>query len=112
MNLSSLVLCHITRLTFSTSSLGDVFSAASALTTAWRLDISRAAGIPLPDTSAMQSPSRLAPNLKTQAGRFNTELPGVLRVEPRPTEFHCLTSNNAADGSSNEKPIQNIETNV
>src|SRR5205807_1607247 len=37
---------------------------------------------------------------KTQAGRFNTELLGVLRVEPRPIELHRLTSNDAADRSS------------
>jgi hypothetical protein len=36
-------------------------------------------------------------------GRFNTELLGVLRVEPRPTELHRLASNDAADGSSAEK---------
>jgi hypothetical protein len=43
---------------------------------------------------------------------FDTELPGVLRVEPRPTELHRPTSNDAADGSPAEKAIQDIETNV
>src|ERR1700680_3429311 len=43
---------------------------------------------------------------------FDTELPGVLRVELRPTELHRLASNDAADGASAEKVIQNIETNV
>jgi len=46
------------------------------------------------------------------ARNFDTELLGVLRVEPRPTELHRLASNDAADGSSAEKVIQNIETNV
>src|ERR1039458_3400788 len=40
---------------------------------------------------------------------FDTELP---RVEPRPTELHRPTSNDAADGSPAEKAIQDIETNV
>src|SRR5450755_656232 len=43
---------------------------------------------------------------------FDTELLGVLRVEPRPTELHRPTPNEAADGSPAEKAIQNIETNV
>src|SRR5207249_2676561 len=46
------------------------------------------------------------------ARNFDTELLGVLRIEPRPTELHRLASNDAADGSSAEKVIQNIETNV
>src|SRR5260370_8897274 len=46
------------------------------------------------------------------ARNFDTELLGVLRVEPRPTELHRLTSNDAANGSSDEKAVQNIETNV
>ncbi len=44
------------------------------------------------------------------ARNFDTELLGVLRVEPRRTELHRLASNDAADGSSAEKVIQNIET--
>src|SRR5258706_9264848 len=45
--------------------------------------------------------------------RFNTELLGVLRVEPLPAaELHRLGADHAADGSSAEKVIQNIETNV
>src|ERR1700686_4517327 len=50
--------------------------------------------------------------LRRAVGRFDTELLGVLGVEPRPTELHRLTTNDAADGSSAEKVIQNIETNV
>src|SRR5260370_20604991 len=49
---------------------------------------------------------------KTQTGRFNTELLGVLRVEPRPIELHGLGADDATDGSSDEKAIQNIETNM
>ncbi|HTK08172.1 MAG TPA: hypothetical protein VL485_13455 [Ktedonobacteraceae bacterium] len=43
---------------------------------------------------------------------FDSELPGVLRIEPRPTELHRIASNDAAEGSSAEQVIQNIETNV
>jgi hypothetical protein len=43
---------------------------------------------------------------------FDTELLGVLRIEPRPTELQRLAASDAADGSSAEKAIQNIETNV
>ena len=51
--------------------------------------------------------------LRRPVRRFNTELPGVLRVQPLPAgELHRRTSNYAADGSSAQKPIQNIETNV
>jgi len=46
-------------------------------------------------------------------GGFDTELPGVLRVQPLPAaELHGLATSDAADGSSAEKVIQNIETNV
>src|SRR5260370_24141807 len=49
----------------------------------------------------------------TQVGPFNTELPGVLPVEPLPAaELHRLATNDASHGSSAEKVIQNIETNV
>jgi hypothetical protein len=44
--------------------------------------------------------------LRRPVGRFNTELLGVLRVQPLPAELHRLASNDAADGSSAEKPIQ------
>jgi hypothetical protein len=53
--------------------------------------------------------SRLLSRLRRPVGRFNIELLGVLRVQPRPTELHRLASNDAADGSYAEKPIQNIE---
>src|SRR6267378_6406568 len=46
-------------------------------------------------------------------GRLNTELLGVLRFQPPPAaELHGVASNDAPDGSSAEKMIQNIETNV
>jgi len=56
--------------------------------------------------------SRLLSRLRRAVGRFDTELLGVLGVEPTPTELHRLTTNDAADGSSAENTIQNIETNV
>src|SRR5438128_7685484 len=47
------------------------------------------------------------------AVRFNTELLGVLRVQPLPAaELHGLGADDASNGSSAEKVIQNIETNV
>jgi hypothetical protein len=56
--------------------------------------------------------SRLLSRLRRPVRRFNTELLGVLRVKPLPVELHRLTTNDTADGSSVQKPIQNIETNV
>src|SRR5206468_4281264 len=51
--------------------------------------------------------------LRRPVGRFDSELLGVLRVQPLPAaEPHRLATNDAADGSSAEKVIQNIETNV
>src|ERR1700736_989052 len=57
--------------------------------------------------------SRLLSRLRRAVGRFDTELLGVLGVEPLPAaKLHGLGANHAADGSSAEKVIQNIETNV
>src|ERR1700686_5256581 len=56
---------------------------------------------------------RLLSRLRWPVGRLNTELLGVLRVQPLPAaELHCLKTSDAADGSSAEEVIQNIETNV
>ena len=43
---------------------------------------------------------------------FDTELPGVLGVQPLPAELHRLTTNDASDRISTEEVIQHIETNV
>jgi hypothetical protein len=43
---------------------------------------------------------------------FHTELLAVLRVQPLPAELHRVATSDATDGSSAEKAIQNIETNV
>src|SRR2546427_12191384 len=57
--------------------------------------------------------SRLLSRLRRPVGRFDTELLGVLRVQPLPAaELHRLATNDAVDGSSAEKASQNIETNV
>src|SRR5258708_18680717 len=57
--------------------------------------------------------SRLLSRLRRPVGRFHTQLLGVLRVQPLPAaELHHRGADNAADGSSAEKAIQNIETNV
>ncbi len=56
---------------------------------------------------------RLLSRPRRPVGRFNPELLGVLGVQPLPAaEFHGLGADDAADGSSAEKVIQNIETNV
>src|SRR5438552_4818639 len=65
------------------------------------------------DIVAILLDSRLLSRLRRPVRRFNTELLGVLRVQPLPAaELHRLTTNDAADGTSAEKVIQNIETNV
>jgi hypothetical protein len=57
--------------------------------------------------------SRLLSRLRRPLGGFHTELLGVLGVEPLPaSELHGIATSDAADGSSAEKVIQNIETNV
>src|SRR5882762_9515447 len=55
---------------------------------------------------------RFLSRLRRPVGRFDTEPLGVLRIQPLPAELHGLGANDAADGSSAEKAIQNIETNV
>jgi hypothetical protein len=46
-----------------------------------------------------------SPSFSTLASIFATELLGVLRIEPMPTELYRLASNDAANGSSAEKVI-------
>src|SRR5438552_18142273 len=65
------------------------------------------------DIVAILLDSRLLSRLRRPVRRFNTELLGVLRVQPLlAAELHRLATNDAADGSSSEQVIQNIETNV
>src|SRR6266446_6623321 len=57
--------------------------------------------------------SRLLSRLRRPVGRFNTELLGVLGVQPLPAaELHCLGANHPADGRSAEKAVQDVEANV
>src|SRR6266852_9710913 len=57
--------------------------------------------------------SRLLSRRRRPVGRFNTELLCVLGVQPLPAaELHGLGADHAADGSSAEQVIQNIEANV
>src|SRR5437660_1100215 len=57
--------------------------------------------------------SRLLSRLRRPVGRFNAELLCVLGVQSLPAlELHGLGADDAADGSSAEKVIQHIETNV
>src|SRR5215471_506136 len=57
--------------------------------------------------------SRLLRRLTLPVGIFKSELPGILRVQPLPAiELDRITASHAADRSTAEKLIQNIETNV
>src|SRR5215469_11057473 len=57
--------------------------------------------------------SRLLSRLTRPVGLFNTELLGILRVQPLPTaQIHRLSTSDAADGSSAEKVIQHVETDM
>jgi hypothetical protein len=57
--------------------------------------------------------SQLLSRLRRPGGRFNAELFCVFRVQPLPAgELHRLSTGDAADGSSAEKAIQNIQRNV
>src|SRR6266850_1313822 len=57
--------------------------------------------------------SRLLSRLRRPVGRFDSELLGVLGVQSLPAvELHGLGADDAADGSSAEKAIQNIEGDV
>src|SRR5258708_11907082 len=57
--------------------------------------------------------SRLLSRRRRPFGRFGAELLGVLRDQPLPAgELHRLDAVDAPDGSSAEKAIQNIESNV
>src|SRR5439155_13940428 len=69
--------------------------------------ISRAAQ--RPDSSSHASRLR---RVGPPTGGLNAELLCVLGVQSLPAELHRLGTNDAADGSSAEKVIQNIETNV
>src|ERR1700689_4221870 len=52
-------------------------------------------------------------SVRPLVGRFNTELLSVLNVQALPTfELHPVAAHHAADGSSVEKAIQNIEADV
>src|ERR1700730_1064076 len=54
--------------------------------------------------------SRILSRLRRPVGRFNTELLGVLRVQPLPAaELHRLATRDAAARSPAEKAIQNIQ---
>src|SRR5262249_2309528 len=62
---------------------------------------------------AMHLDSEFLSHFGLSVGRFDTELLGVLVSQPPPiTELHRLTTSNAANGSSAQKEVQNIETNV
>src|SRR5216683_3429099 len=57
--------------------------------------------------------SRFLSRLGQPTGRLNAELPGVLGVQSLPAfELHGIGADDAADGSSAQKAIQNIESNV
>src|SRR5579864_3432087 len=61
---------------------------------------------------ALALDSRFVRRVRRCVGRFDTELLGVLGVQPLPAELHGLRADDASNGLIGEKPIQNIETNV
>ena len=62
---------------------------------------------------AISLDSGLLSRLRRPVGGLNPELLGVLGVQSLPlAELHGVGTDQAADGSSAEKMIQNIETNV
>src|ERR1700688_579976 len=68
----------------------------------------------LPDNSlVILRDSRLRSRLRRPVGHFNAELLCILGVQSLPAaELHGLGADDASDGLTGEKPIQNIETNV
>jgi hypothetical protein len=61
----------------------------------------------------IQLDSRLLSRRRRPVRRFDTELLGVLRVQSLPAgQLRGITTSDAADGSSTEQVIQNIERNV
>src|SRR3981189_152722 len=65
-----------------------------------------------PHCFAILLDSRLLSRLRRTVGRFDTELLGVLGVQPLPAELPGLRADDAADGSSAEKAIQHIKADV
>src|SRR2546425_10967724 len=77
-----------------------------------RQSVSPAISRSIRSDGSMGSPSRLR-GVGRAAGGLDAELLCVLGVQSLPAaELHRLATNDAADGSSAEKLIQNIETNV
>src|SRR5579875_880291 len=56
--------------------------------------------------------SRLLRRRRRPVGWFDTELLGILLIEPGPPELHRLAADNAAEGRAAKQVIQYIETNV
>src|ERR1700740_3769741 len=56
--------------------------------------------------------SRLLSLLRREVRRLSAELLCILGDQPLPAELHRIATSDAADGSSAEKAIQNIEGNV
>src|ERR1700730_12543402 len=57
--------------------------------------------------------SRLLTRPRRPVGRFDTELLGVLRVQPLPAaELHGVGADDASNGLTGEKSIQHIEADV
>src|SRR6202140_2976029 len=57
--------------------------------------------------------SRLLSRLRRPVGRFNTELLGVLRVQPLPAaELHGLAADDASNRLTREEPLKDVEADV
>src|SRR6202790_2946761 len=57
--------------------------------------------------------SRLLSRLRRPVGRFDTELLGVLRVQPLPAaELHGLGADDASNRLTREEPLKDVEADV
>src|ERR1700687_1640634 len=57
--------------------------------------------------------SRLLSRLRRPVGRFDTELLGVLGVQPLPAaELHGLGADDASNRLTREEPLKDVEANV
>src|ERR1700716_953769 len=56
--------------------------------------------------------SRLLRRRRRPVGRLDTELLGVLRVQPLPAELHGLGADDRSNRLTREEPLKDVEANV
>src|SRR5215472_16107364 len=64
------------------------------------------------NSTSLSRPARVLSRLGRPAGCFDTELLGVLRVQPLPVELQCLGANDASNGLAREAPLKHVEADV